>query len=80
MALRLGTKATLNLTADATVSSLSFDSDDARILLNGHKLYVLGTAKRSVKEFVRARATLGEDADGNPGEIVWLSGFTLLVR
>ena len=80
VALRLGTKSTLNLTADATVSSLSFDSDDARILLNGHKLYVLGTAKRSVKEFVRARATPGEDADGNPGGIVWLSGFTLLVR
>lgn len=80
VAVRLGTKATLNLTADATVSSLTFDSDDARILLNGHKLYILGTAKRSVKEFVRSRATPGEDADGNPGEIIWLSGFKLLVR
>ena len=80
VAVRLGTKATLNLTADATVSSLTFDSNDARILLNGHKLYILGTAKKSVKDFVRSRATPGADADGNPGEIIWLSGFTLFVR
>ena len=77
---RLGTAATLNLTADATVSALVFDSNDARILLNGHKLYILGTAKRSVKEFVRSRATPGVDADGNPGEIIWRSGFVLFVR
>ena len=80
VAIRLGTKATLNLTADATVSALVFDSNDARILLNGHKLYILGTAKKSVKDFVRSHATPGADADGNPGEIIWLSGFTLFVR
>jgi hypothetical protein len=68
----VGRYGTLNLTADAKVSSLSTVSTSA-IKLNGHRLTV-----RSRRHAVPGTITPGTNADGNPGEIVFDNGATLL--
>ena len=69
----VGRYGTLNLTADATVSSLSTVSTSA-IKLNGHRLTV-----RSRRHAVPGTITPGTNAAGNPGEIVFDNGATLML-
>ena len=78
--LRLGAYSTLNLTADAMVGSLVLEDDTARIKLNGHRLSVMEKPSASVRAEILKHVIPGEDALGNPGELVWPSGLILMVR
>ena len=78
--LRLGAYSTLNLTADATVSSLVLEDDTVRIKLNGHRLSVMEKPSLKIRKEILSHVIPGEDAEGNPGTLVWPSGLILMVR
>ena len=76
----------LNLTANATVADLVMTGSKPKLYLNGHKLRVkaerhaLGAAT-DPDWTQNAQIIPGEDADGNPGKIVWGSiGMMVIVK
>ena len=76
----------LNLTTNATVADIVMTGSKPKLYLNGHKLRVkaeqhaLGAA--TDPDWTKnAQIIPGEDADGNPGRIVWGSiGMMIFVR
>ena len=74
----------INLVADAVMGDLYIKGTKPKIYLNGHTLRIR-TDRHDIfdaDEEARWAAQIipGEDAEGNPGKIVWKQGLLLLLR